>query len=131
MFSQKRVCTQKLGANETEQTQERLSAHDVIDCAGRYSLPPPSPFPLSSCFSVSLHLCRHCEKAWEWQEGGEAEEKEEKEEEENEKVEQLYANQDFLTIYAASFYLRQQVHFTLSFSASRLHTVASNPVKGK
>lgn len=40
-------------------------------------LPPPFPFPLSSCLSASLHLCRHCEKAWEWQEGGEDEEKEE------------------------------------------------------
>lgn len=38
---------------------------------------PPLPVPRSSCLSISLHLCRHGEKVWEWQEGGEAEEKEE------------------------------------------------------
>ena len=53
-----------------------LSTYDVIDCAGRYFLPPPvSPLPLSSCFSALLHLCHHCEKAREWQEGGEPENK--------------------------------------------------------
>ena len=62
---------------------------------GTLSLLPP-PFPLSSCFSASLHLCRHCEKAWEWQEGGETEEKEEERGGGRRKeVRQLYTNQDF------------------------------------
>lgn len=55
--------------------QRGVSTNDVIDCAGRYFLPSPTPAPFPSLL-LPLCISHHWGKAWEWQEGGELEDKE-------------------------------------------------------
>lgn len=97
---------------------------------GTLFLPPSRP--LSSSLSVSLHLCRHCEEAWEWQKGGEARgERGRKRRKRTKRLSSRTQIRISLNIYTASFRLRQQVHVTLSFLASLSHAQVSNTTSGQ
>lgn len=82
-------------------------------------LPPPSLSPPASLhLSISVVIVRKPGSGRKEERQRRKKKKKKEEEDENKEVKQLYANQDFPEYYTASFHLRQQVHFTLSFSAS-------------